>query len=90
MTAYEWDESKRKTNLSKHGVDFAVMESFVWEESTVIPDNRKNYGELRFLGEWADWRLPSLRHFLGAGREHPYHHPSESQPQRGGEIWLGN
>jgi len=49
MTLYEWDESKRKTNLSKHGVDFAVIESFVWEEATVISDNRKNYGELRFL-----------------------------------------
>jgi uncharacterized DUF497 family protein len=41
---YEWDEAKRKTNLSKHGVDFAVVESFVWEEAMVIPDNRKSYG----------------------------------------------
>ncbi len=46
---YEWDETKRKTNLSKHGVDFAAVEFFVWEEALVIPDNRKNYGETRFL-----------------------------------------
>ena len=46
---YEWNETKRKSNLSKHGVDFAAVEAFVWEEALVIPDNRKNYGELRFL-----------------------------------------
>ena len=49
MTVYEWDETKRKTNRSKHGVDFAVAESFVWEEARVIKDIRKNYGEDRFL-----------------------------------------
>jgi uncharacterized DUF497 family protein len=46
---YEWSETKRKSNLSKHGVDFATIEYFVWEEAVVIPDNRKNYGESRFL-----------------------------------------
>ena len=46
---YEWDETKRKTNLSKHGVDFAAADFFVWEEALVIEDNRKNYGERRFL-----------------------------------------
>jgi uncharacterized DUF497 family protein len=46
---YEWNEIKRKTNLSKHGVDFAAVESFVWEEALVIQDNRKDYGEERFL-----------------------------------------
>lgn len=49
MTVYEWNESKRKTNLSKHGVDFVIVGSFVWEEARVIQDNRKNYGEDRFL-----------------------------------------
>jgi uncharacterized DUF497 family protein len=49
MSAYEWNATKRKTNLSRHGVDFAAVESFVWEEAKVISDNRKNYGEARFL-----------------------------------------
>jgi uncharacterized DUF497 family protein len=46
---YEWNEAKRKSNLAKHGIDFATVEYFVWEEAVVIPDNRKNYGEARFL-----------------------------------------
>jgi hypothetical protein len=29
MEIYEWDEAKRNTNLSKHGVDFAQAEFFV-------------------------------------------------------------
>ena len=49
MEIYEWDEAKRNTNVSKHGVDFALAEFFVWEEAVVIEDNRKNYGEPRFL-----------------------------------------
>jgi uncharacterized DUF497 family protein len=46
---YEWNETKRITNLSKHGVDFAAAESFAWDEAEVIPDTRKDYGEDRFL-----------------------------------------
>jgi uncharacterized DUF497 family protein len=46
---YEWNETKRKTNLLKHGVDFAAVESFAWEEARVIQDKRNNYGEDRFL-----------------------------------------
>jgi uncharacterized DUF497 family protein len=46
---YEWDEAKRQKNVAKHGVDFPAIESFEWETALVIPDNRKNYGELRSL-----------------------------------------
>jgi uncharacterized DUF497 family protein len=46
---YEWDEAKRKANFSKHGVDFAAVEFFVWEEALVIEDRRIDYGEPRFL-----------------------------------------
>ena len=46
---YEWNEAKRKSNLSKHGVDLAAVESFLWEEALIIEDARKNYGERRFL-----------------------------------------
>jgi len=28
MSSYEWDENKRRTNVSKHGVDFAEIEAF--------------------------------------------------------------
>jgi uncharacterized protein len=46
---YEWSEAKRKSNLVKHGVDFAAIYSFEWEEAMAIPDIRKDYGESRFL-----------------------------------------
>ena len=44
-----WNEGKRQKNLAIHGVDFSVIESFVWEKTVVIQDTRKNYGETRFL-----------------------------------------
>jgi uncharacterized DUF497 family protein len=31
---YEWDEAKRRGNLRKQGVDFAVVEGFLWEYSS--------------------------------------------------------
>lgn len=45
----EWDEQKRRTNLSKHGLDFAdaeqIFEYDVWE----IEDTRQDYGEERII-----------------------------------------
>ena len=46
---YEWDDEKRKTNLRKHGVDFAAIESFIWEEAFVQVDDREDYGETRYI-----------------------------------------
>ena len=37
--SYEWDENKRRTNLAKHGVDFAAMHAFDWETAAVEPDD---------------------------------------------------
>ena len=44
---YEWDEAKREANLAKHQVDFAALESFDWLGSIVVPDRRRDYGEVR-------------------------------------------
>lgn len=44
---YGWTEYKRKINLEKHGVDFAVAEFFDWEGATVFPDRRRKYAEER-------------------------------------------
>ena len=35
---YEWDEAKRRSDLSKHGVDFEAMAAFQWESAHVEPD----------------------------------------------------
>ncbi len=46
---YEWDEEKRIANLAKHGVDFSMAEGFNWETAIVREDQRRNYGERRFI-----------------------------------------
>ena len=44
---YEWDEAKRRANIAKHGVDFSIAETFVWNTAIDVEDDRKNYGESR-------------------------------------------
>jgi uncharacterized protein len=45
----EWDEAKRQSNLSKHGLDFVdagrIFDYDVWE----IEDTREDYGEERII-----------------------------------------
>ena len=45
----EWDEAKRHSNLSKHGLDFAdaelIFDHDVWE----VEDTREDYGEERII-----------------------------------------
>jgi hypothetical protein len=44
---YEWNEAKRRSNLAKHGVDFAEMAAFQWASALVRADTRHDYGEVR-------------------------------------------
>jgi uncharacterized DUF497 family protein len=44
-----WDETKRAANLAKHGVDFAAAEGFDWETALTAVDDRRDYGEGRFI-----------------------------------------
>ena len=46
---FEWDEAKNASNLTKHGVSFALAQSFDWGEALIEPDQRSDYGEDRFL-----------------------------------------
>ena len=42
-----WDEAKRKLNIKKHGLDFAVCDA-IWDHFTVTrEDIREDYGEAR-------------------------------------------
>lgn len=45
---YEWDEAKRRANLAKHGVDFALIWRFDWQRAVIERDGRRDYGEERF------------------------------------------
>lgn len=50
---FEWDESKRKSNLSKHGIDFVDACRIFAGPLVERDDDRKDYGESRIaaLGE---------------------------------------
>ena len=46
---YEWDDEKNKANIAKHGVDFKLAENFDWSSAIEVQDNRKDYGEERWI-----------------------------------------
>ena len=47
---FSWNETKRKANIAKHGLDFADA-ARVFESPTVLfEDDRQDYGEQRMIG----------------------------------------
>ncbi len=46
---YEWNESKCKANIAKHGVDFIAAEEFDWSTAIEVIDDRIDYGEERWI-----------------------------------------
>jgi len=46
---FEWDENKRQTNITKHGIDFIDAQKIFDYDTVTIEDNRFNYGEQRFI-----------------------------------------
>jgi uncharacterized DUF497 family protein len=46
---FAWDESKRRANLEKHGIDFADAEKIFGGFTLSAEDTREVYGEQRFL-----------------------------------------
>ena len=76
---FEWDESKNGSNLAKHGVSFELVHEFDWERANLRVDDRKDYGEDRFMAygpagdgqlyvvvftvRGARYRIISVRHF---------------------------
>jgi hypothetical protein len=46
---FKWDEAKRLRNLEKHGVDFAEVAEFEWDEATHAVDEWADYGETRIV-----------------------------------------
>jgi uncharacterized DUF497 family protein len=42
-----WDETKRRTNIAKHGVDFLRLSLFDWDSADIEEDADAEYGERR-------------------------------------------
>jgi uncharacterized DUF497 family protein len=49
VLVFEWDESKRSSNLRKHGLDFADCSAVFARPIITSVDDRYDYGERRFL-----------------------------------------
>ena len=48
-TNFEWDETKRQTNIRKHGIDFVDIPSLFDGITVTFEDTRYDYGETRFI-----------------------------------------
>ena len=46
---FEWDEAKRKANVSKHGIDFSDARRLFNGYTATVEDDRVDYGEQRFI-----------------------------------------
>lgn len=46
---FGWDETKRQTNIRKHGIDFVDVPTVFDGVTVTIEDTRYNYGETRFI-----------------------------------------
>lgn len=44
----EFDPAKHAANLAKHGLSLAEAEEFDFAAAVVVPDDRFDYGEVRF------------------------------------------
>lgn len=46
---FTWDEAKRRSNLEKHGIDFADVPAMFEGDVFTIEDQRFDYGETRYM-----------------------------------------
>ena len=46
---FEWDETKNRANIQKHGIDFSDVRSMFDHPMVTFLDRRKNYGEDRWI-----------------------------------------
>ena len=51
---FDWDPAKRLSNLAKHGVDFASVALFEWEEAIVTASLSANEPRLVAVGPIAE------------------------------------
>ena len=47
---FEGDEAKNRSNIRKHGLDFADAEEMFRSVLVIGPDTREDYGEKRWIG----------------------------------------
>ena len=50
LMPYEWDEEKRRSNLSRHRVDFQAIHRFEWNTATYEYDDRHHEPRIKATG----------------------------------------
>jgi uncharacterized DUF497 family protein len=50
---FEWDQTKNYHNIAKHGIDFEDAKHIFEQPILVRRDDRRNYGEERFIATGA-------------------------------------
>ena len=63
--AFEWDESKNKANLQKHGISFEEAESVFYDQYALLiadPDHSKTEDRFLLMGLSAKLRLLLVCH----------------------------
>lgn len=58
---FDWSEDKRRRNLDKHGLDFALVPFIDWDSATILEDRRADYGEARY---WAFGMMEQRLHLV--------------------------
>ena len=58
LGVFEWDLRKNRANFEKHGITFEEAAEIFQLPVFVVPDDRKNYGEERFIG--FGWIAPTI------------------------------
>ena len=48
MPPIEFGPAKDAANLAKYGLSLAEARALAWNEAVILPDRRRDYGELRF------------------------------------------
>jgi uncharacterized protein len=66
-----WDEARRRRNLSKHGVDFAIAERFDFHTAVIREDDSEAYGEWRDIA--IGWIDDTLYVYVYTLRDHEDH-----------------
>jgi len=46
----EYDPLKEQLNLSKHGISLGKFSELDWASASILPDDRRSYGEARYIG----------------------------------------
>lgn len=50
LMKFEWDDAKNQSNIEKHGIDFEDAKQLFVDGFWFVQDERKDYGEPRFIG----------------------------------------